>query len=203
MSTVLFIGSGGREHAGVWALTQSRQVTKIWCAPGNPGIAQERLKNGNLVQCVNIKATDLPRLLSFACEKRPTLTVVGPDDPLASGIVDLFIKKRLTIFGPKQKAVWIESSKVYSHNFMKRYGIPSPRGEVFRSPKHAKLYVEKLGGHCVIKSDGLCKGKGVSLPDSTEDAFEEIDTRFNAQPNSPILIQERLVGTEVSLHCFN
>ena len=82
MSTVLVIGGGGREHALVWSLAQSPQVTELWCAPGNPGIAQERLKNGNSVQCVGIKVTDLPRLFSFACEKKPTLTVVGPDDPL-------------------------------------------------------------------------------------------------------------------------
>ncbi len=200
MSTVLVIGGGGREHALVWSLAQSPQVTELWCAPGNPGIAQERLKNGNSVQCVGIKVTDLPRLFSFACEKKPTLTVVGPDDPLAIGIADLFARKKFAIFGPNQKAAQLESSKVYSHNFMKRYGIPSPNGEVFSDPEPAKHYVEKLGGRCVIKSDGLCRGKGVSLPDFIEEAIEMIDAKFANKPDSPILIQERLVGTEISLH---
>ena len=200
MNTVLVVGGGGREHALVWSLAKSAHVTQIWCAPGNPGIALERLNNGNFVKCINIKATSLPQLLSLARAHNPTLTVVGPDETLALGIVDLFTKNGFAIFGPTRKAALIESSKVYSHNFMKSHGIPSPRGEVFKNPKFAKYYAKKMNGNCVIKSDGLCKGKGVAVTDFIEDAFEAIDLKFKEQPDSPILIQERLVGVEVSAH---
>jgi phosphoribosylamine--glycine ligase len=125
---LLVIGSGGREHALVWKLAQSPHVTRTWCAPGNAGIAGERLaKNQSLVECVNISAEDLPNLLAFAQEKQADLTVVGPDNPLALGIVDLFQKHRLRIWGPTRKAAQFESSKVFSQQFMEKYGIPTAR----------------------------------------------------------------------------
>ena len=118
---LLVIGSGGREHALVWKLAQSPHVTQMWCAPGNAGIGMERLaKNGVLVECVNIGAEDLPKLLTFAQEKKADLTVVGPDNPLALGIVDLFQKNGLRIWGPNRKAAQFESSKVFSQNFMEK-----------------------------------------------------------------------------------
>ena len=136
---ILVIGSGGREHALVWKLAQSPHVTQMWCAPGNAGIAQERLaENSSLVECVNIGAEDLPGLLAFAQEKKIDLTVVGPDNPLALGIVDLFQKNGLRIWGVNQKAAQFESSKVFSQKFMEKYGIPTARGRNFcrrRSPR--------------------------------------------------------------------
>src|SRR5512147_2310135 len=119
---ILVIGSGGREHALVWKLAQSPHVTRLWCAPGNAGIARERLaKNAGLVECVNLGAEDLPALRAFAQEKRPDLTVVGPDNPLALGIVDLFRQNGLRIWGPNQKAAQFESSKVFSQRFMEQH----------------------------------------------------------------------------------
>src|SRR5687768_13050405 len=115
---LLVIGSGGREHALVWKLAQSPRLTQMWCAPGNAGIAEERAaKTGRAVECVNIGAEDLPKLLAFAREMRPDLTVVGPDNPLALGIVDLFKKNGLRIWGPNQKAAQFEASKVFSQQF--------------------------------------------------------------------------------------
>src|SRR5437870_11931729 len=159
---VLVIGSGGREHALVWKLAQSPHVTQMWCAPGNAGIAQERLaKNSSLVECVNIGAEDLPGLLAFAQEKRPDLTVVGPDNPLALGIVDLFQKNGLRIWGPNRRAAQFESSKVFAQEFMQRHGIPTARAGTFDNPVDAKEFADSLGGRCAAKADGLGLGKGV------------------------------------------
>src|SRR6266567_5420249 len=125
---LLVVGSGGREHALVWKLAQSPHVTRMWCAPGNAGIAGERLaKNDALVECVNIGAEDLPKLLALAQEKLADLTVIGPDNPLALGIVDLFQKNRLRIWGPNQKAAQFESSKMFSQRFMAQHDIPTAR----------------------------------------------------------------------------
>src|SRR5205814_6689303 len=142
---LLVIGSGGREHALVWKLAQSPHVTQMWCAPGNAGIAQERLaKNGALVECVGAGAEDLLRLLTFAREKEADLTVVGPDNPLALGIVDLFQKHRLRIWGPNQKGAQFESSKVFSQQFMEKYGIPTAKAGIFTSPKDARIFSGSL-----------------------------------------------------------
>ncbi len=122
---LLVIGSGGREHALVWKLAQSPKVRAMWCAPGNAGIAEERLTRGELVRCVPLGAEDLAGLLRFAQEQKVELTVVGPDNPLALGIVDLFQKNGLRIWGPNQKAAQFESSKVFSQDFMERHGIPT------------------------------------------------------------------------------
>src|SRR5688572_3339123 len=123
---LLVIGSGGREHALVWKLAQSPHVTKMWCAPGNAGIAEERLaKNTALVECVDTSAEDLPRLLALAKEKEADLTVVGPDNPLALGIVDLFQQNGLRIWGPNRQAAQFEASKAFAQDFMERHGIPT------------------------------------------------------------------------------
>src|SRR6266542_4180765 len=122
---LLVIGSGGREHALVWKLAQSPHVTRMWCAPGNAGIALERLaSNDSLAACINLGAEDLPGLLAFAQEQKADLTVVGPDNPLALGIVDLFQKHGLRIWGPNRQAAQFESSKVFSQRFMEQHGIP-------------------------------------------------------------------------------
>src|ERR1051326_5960126 len=144
---ILVIGSGGREHALVWKLAQSSRATTIWCAPGNDGIAQERLlKNAKPVQCIHLSAEDLPALLTFAQQHRPDLTVVGPDNPLARGIVDLFQQNGLRIWGPNQKAAQFEASKVFSQHFMEKYGIPAPRSQTFTNPGPAKEFVRSLSG---------------------------------------------------------
>src|SRR6266481_2785189 len=142
---ILVIGSGGREHALVWKLLQSPHVSAMWCAPGNDGIAAERLlKNRSTVECVNIGVEDLARLLAFAKEKRVELTVVGPDNPLALGIVDLFESKGLRIWGPNRKAAQFESSKVFAQQFMEKYGIPTAQSGTFEEAKAAKEFAASL-----------------------------------------------------------
>src|SRR5256714_3539006 len=138
---LLVIGSGGREHALVWKLAQSPHVTQMWCAPGNAGIQQEQTeKTKRPVECVNIGAEDLPKLLAFAQEKKADLTVVGPDNPLALGIVDLFQQHGLRIWGPNQRAAQFESSKVFSQKFMEKYGIPTAHAGTFTSAQEAKEF---------------------------------------------------------------
>jgi phosphoribosylamine--glycine ligase len=203
---ILVIGSGGREHALVWKLAQSQHVTAMWCTPGNAGIAGERLaKNGSAVECVNI-GEDLPKLLMFAQEKRVDLTVVGPDNPLALGIVDLFEAKGLRIWGPNKKAAQFESSKVFSQQFMEKYGIPTARSGTFEEAKAAREFAESLEGRCAVKADGLALGKGVLICSSVceaADAIDEILVRktFGAA-GGKIVIQEFLEGTEISLHAL-
>src|SRR5258706_8788968 len=152
---ILVIGSGGREHALVWKLAQSPHATQMWCAPGNAGIAQERLtKNGATVECVNIGAEDLPKLLAFAQEQRVDFTVVGPDNPLALGIVDLFQKHGLKIWGVNQKAAQFESSKVFSQRFMEKYGIPTAAAGTFSEGGPRQAFFASPGGQTVVKAHG-------------------------------------------------
>ena len=204
---LLVIGSGGREHALVWKLAQSPHVTQMWCAPGNPGIAEEHLaKNQSLVECIAIGAEDLPRLLAFAQERQADLTVVGPDKPLALGIVDLFQKNRLRIWGPNQKAAQFEASKVFSQNFMEQYGIPTAKSGTFSEASAAKKFAVSLGGKCAVKADGLALGKGVLLTDGVAEAEKAVDAimvgkAFGAA-GSRVVIQEFLEGTEISLHAL-
>jgi phosphoribosylamine--glycine ligase len=202
----LVIGSGGREHALVWKLAQSSHVTQMWCAPGNAGIAQERLaKNGALVECVNIGAEDLPTLLAFAQENKADLTVVGPDNPLALGIVNLFQKHGLRIWGVNQRAAQFESSKVFSQKFMEKYGIPTAAAGTFDDVAAAKQFAASLG-KCVVKADGLALGKGVLIcadAAEAERAVEEsmVNQTFGAA-GARVVIQEFLEGVEVSLHAL-
>src|SRR5438477_1177987 len=204
---VLVIGSGGREHALVWKLAQSPHVTQMWCAPGNAGIAEERLAtNQSLVDCVAIGAEELTRLLAFAREKQADLTVVGPDNPLALGIVDLFQNTGLRIWGPNQKAAQFESSKVFSQNFMEKYGIPTARSGAFSEAAAAKKFAGSLAGECAVKADGLALGKGVLLTTSVAEAEKAIDDimvgkAFGAA-GSRVVIQEFLEGTEITLHAL-
>ena len=204
---ILVIGSGGREHALVWKLTQSPHATAIWCAPGNAGIAGERLvKNGAAVECVNIGAEDLTKLLTFAEEKRVDLTVVGPDNPLALGIVDLFEGKGLRIWGPNKNAAQFESSKVFSQNFMQKYEIPTAQSGTFEDAQKAKQFAGALGGRCAVKADGLALGKGVLMCTSMSEAEEAIDDilvrKSFGSAGGRIVIQEFLEGTEISLHAL-
>ncbi|MGA2241614.1 MAG: phosphoribosylamine--glycine ligase [Verrucomicrobiota bacterium] len=204
---ILVIGSGGREHALVWKLAQSPHVTQMWCAPGNAGIAQERLaKNGAAVECVPIGVEDLPKLLAFAQEKKADLTVVGPDNPLALGIVDLFQKNGLRIWGPNQKAAQFESSKVFSQRFMEKYGIPTARAGTFSVAGPAKAFAASLDGKCAVKADGLALGKGVLICANEAEANKAIDeilvSKAFGAAGAKIVIQEFLEGVEISLHAL-
>ena len=204
---VLVLGSGGREHALVWKLAQSPHIAQMWCAPGNAGISEERLaKNGSLVECVNISAEDLPKLLAFAQEKQIDFTVVGPDGSLALGVVDLFQKNGLRIWGPTQKAAQFEASKVYSQDFMERHGIPTARSEIFSDAAAARNFATTLDGRCAVKADGLALGKGVLICQNVEEANKAIDeilvSKAFGSAGARIVIQEFLEGMEISLHAL-
>jgi phosphoribosylamine--glycine ligase len=204
---ILVIGSGGREHALVWKLAQSPHITQMWCAPGNAGIARERtLKTSQPVECPNISAEDLPKLVAFAQGKKIDLTVVGPDNPLALGIVDLFQKNGQHIWGPNQKAAQFESSKAFSQRFMEKYDIPTARAGTFTDVAAAKKFADSLGGKCAVKADGLALGKGVLICTNTAEASKAIDEILVAKTfgaaGASIVIQEFLEGTEISLHAL-
>lgn len=203
---VLVIGSGGREHALVWKLAQSPHLTEMWCAPGNAGIAQEKTASGRSVQCVAIGAEDLAGLRSFASERRVDLTVVGPDNPLALGIVDFFAEKGLRIWGPNKRGAQFEASKAFSQDFMQRHGIPTARSGTFTDAALARAFADSLGGRCVVKADGLALGKGVLICQDRQEANAAIDDilvkkSFGAA-GQKIVIQEFLEGIEVSLHAL-
>lgn len=196
---ILVIGSGGREHALVWKISQSPKTTDLYCAPGNPGIAE-------FATCVPIQVENIDGLLAFALEKRIDLTVVGPEMPLAAGIVDRFEEKGLKIFGPSQKAAEIESSKVFSKELMLRYGIPTAKGESFDDPERALHFAKKLNGSVVVKADGLAAGKGVIVCSTLEEAEKAIKTLLEDKAfgiaGNRIIVEERLDGEEVSFIAF-
>lgn len=203
---VLVIGSGGREHALVWKLAQSSHVTRMWCAPGNAGIAQERLvRNGATVECLSVGAEDLPGLLAFALQQKADLTVVGPDNPLALGIVDLFQQNGLRIWGVNRKAAQFESSKVFSQQFMEKYGIPTAAAGMFDDVLAAKRFAASLG-KCVVKADGLALGKGVLICSNSAEAERAVDEimvdKAFGVAGARVVIQEYLEGIEVSLHAL-
>ncbi len=192
---VLLIGSGGREHALVWKLSRSPEVTKIYAAPGNGGIAE-------LAELVDIGAEDVEALAEFAESKDIDLTVVGPEGTLAKGIVDLFEKRGLRIFGPSKAAARLESSKAFAKNLMKKYHIPTGQFAVFDDPQAARAYVRQLGVPIVIKADGLCGGKGVIVAQTLSEALGAIDLLMEdhifKQAGERIIVEERLVGDEAS-----
>ena len=192
---VLVIGSGGREHALVWKLSRSPEVTKLYCAPGNGGI-------GELAELVDVGAEDVEALAEFAETKDIDLTIVGPEGALAKGIVDLFEKRGLRIFGPSKAAARLESSKAFAKNLMKKYHIPTGQFAVFDDPQAARAYVRQLGAPIVIKADGLCGGKGTIVATTLSEALGAIDLlmedKIFKQAGERIVIEERLVGEEVS-----
>jgi phosphoribosylamine--glycine ligase len=204
---ILVIGSGGREHALVWKLAQSPHVTRMWCAPGNAGVLGERLAaNAAPVECLPLGADQLPELLAFALEQKADLTVVGPDNPLALGVVDLFQQNGLRAWGPNRKAAQFESSKVFSQRFMDQYRIPTARSGAFSDPKAAREFAAGLGGRCAVKADGLALGKGVLICGSVAEADRAIDEilvqKAFGNAGSTIVIQEFLQGMEISLHAL-
>ncbi len=197
---VLVIGSGGREHAIVWKLLQSPQVDKLFCAPGNAGIAQ-------VAECVNIKAEESGRLADFAERNLVDLTIVGPEGPLTLGIVDEFERRGLRVFGPRKNAAILEGSKVFAKEFMRKYGIPTAAFKVFTEDQvlDANDYVRSLG-KCVVKADGLAAGKGVFVCGSGEEAANAVreimvEKKFGAA-GKQIIIEELLEGEEVSVLAF-
>lgn len=202
---LLVIGSGGREHALAWKLAQSPHVSRIYCAPGNAGIAEEELPHrGILVECAPVAADNLPGLLALAVEKKIDLTVVGPDNPLALGIVDLFQKNGRRIWGPNQRAAQFESSKAFAQTFMEKYGVPTARSGIFSDPAEAKRFSDTFKNGCAVKADGLALGKGVAVCPRAVDAhlaIEEMLVQHKfGEASRRIVIQELLRGPEISLH---
>ncbi|KAF0134745.1 MAG: phosphoribosylamine--glycine ligase [Candidatus Saganbacteria bacterium] len=196
---ILVIGSGGREHTLVWKLAQSPKASKIYCAPGNAGIAQ-------IAENINICADNIPALRDFALKNKIDITVVGPEVPLTLGIVDEFEAQGLKIFGPSKKGALIEGSKIFAKNLMKKYNIPTADFATFTDYEKAIQYIKKIGAPVVIKADGLAAGKGVIIcKNETEanDAIKRIlkDREFGNAGNE-IVIEECLVGEEASLLCF-
>ena len=196
---ILVIGSGGREHALTWKLRQSPHADRIFCAPGNAG-------TGEIAENVAIPATDLISLVRFAKKNRVDLTVVGPDDPLAAGIVDLFTSEKLRAFGPDKSAARIESSKIFAKDLMRTQDIPTANARTFSNSDEALHYCEQLRFPIVIKADGLALGKGVVIAADPETARSTIDEMMNqarlGDAGRRIVIEEFLRGTECSLHAF-
>jgi phosphoribosylamine--glycine ligase len=196
---ILVIGSGGREHALTWKLKQSPGVDRIFCAPGNGGTEQ-------LADNVSISAHDLAALVRFAKQNDVDLTVVGPDDPLALGIVDLFVEEKLRIFGPTKSAARLESSKIFAKELMRAQKIPTADAHTFSDSKEALHYCELVEFPVVIKADGLALGKGVVVAADQATAKSTIDAMMNegcfGQAGRRIVIEEFLRGTECSLHAL-
>ena len=196
---VLIVGSGGREHAIAWKVAQSKKVDKIYCAPGNAGIFE-------VAECVPIGAMEFDKLVAFAKEKEIDLTVIGMDDPLVGGIVDVFEKEGLRVFGPRKNAAILEGSKAFSKDLMKKYNIPTAAYETFTDPEKALEYLETAKMPIVLKADGLALGKGVLICQTLEEAKEGVktlmmDKKFGSAGDE-IVIEEFMTGREVSVLSF-
>jgi len=193
---ILVIGSGGREHTLVWKIAQSKLADKIFCAPGNAGIA-------DLAECIDIKADDIQALMEFVKKERIDLTVVGPEVPLALGIVDEFNNYKLRIFGPDKKAAQLEASKVFAKQLMAKYNVPTADFKVFDNAGEAKRYIETIGAPCVIKADGLAQGKGVVVAKTVDEAklaIEEIMLKkVFGEAGNKVIVEECLQGQEASI----
>src|SRR3954465_4622142 len=195
---VLVIGGGGREHALAWKLAQSPKVQAVYVAPGNGGTALDgRLEN--------VPITDLRQLRDWALKQKIALTVVGPEAPLAAGVVDDFRAHGLRVFGPTQAAAQLESSKAFSKAFMKRHGIPTAEYETFTDPVAAHAYVEARGAPIVVKADGLAAGKGVTVAMNIAEALAAIDACFDGAfggAGAEVVVEDYLEGEEASFFCL-
>jgi phosphoribosylamine--glycine ligase len=196
---ILVIGGGGREHAIVWKLSQSKVVDKIYCIPGNAGISE-------VAECLEIESKDISALLDFVKYEWIDLTVVGPEDPLAKGIVDVFQKEGRRIIGPTQAGAQIESSKVFAKDFMKRHKIPTAEYKIFTSYTHAEEYIRLKGTPIVIKADGLAAGKGVFVCQNYDEAVDALriimKEKVFGSAGDKVVIEECLKGQEVSYLVF-
>ena len=196
---ILVVGGGGREHAICWKLNKESNVEKIYCAPGNAGIS-------NIAQCVNIEDSDIDGLVSFAKENEIDLTIVGPEIPLVAGIVDVFAKENLKIFGPNKKCAQLEGSKAFSKEFMIRHNIPTAKYKEYIDLEKAIEEIDYFGYPVVIKADGLAAGKGVVISENREDAIKTLkemmaDKKFGSAGDK-IVIEEFLKGIETSILAF-
>jgi len=196
---VLIVGGGGREHAIAWKVAKSPKVEKLYCAPGNAGIAE-------VAECVNFGVMEFDKLTAFARENQIDLTIIGPDDPLAAGAVDAFEAAGLRVFGPRKTAAILEASKAFSKDLMKKYGIPTAAYETFTSPEAALAYLETAKMPIVLKADGLALGKGVLICKDLEEAQEGVktlmlDKQFGSAGDE-IVIEEFMTGREVSVLSF-
>jgi phosphoribosylamine--glycine ligase len=196
---ILVIGSGGREHTLVWKIAQSKLCDKIFCAPGNGGIA-------DIAECVQIKADDIAGLLDFVKKEKIDFTIVGPEAPLAAGIVDEFRKYDLKIFGPQKKAARLEASKIFAKELMAKYGVPTADFKIFSDSQEAYRYLDEAGAPCVIKADGLAQGKGVIVARDITEAKEAVksileDKVFGAA-GKRLIIEDCLEGIEASILVF-
>ena len=196
---VLVIGGGGREHTLVWKLAQSKKVTKLYAAPGNPGMK-------DLAECVDLDIADLDGLADWAEKHAIDLTVVGPEAPLVAGIVDVFKARGLTIFGPSAKAAEIEGSKIFSKELMEKYGVPTAFFKVCDNLADARAFVEEKGAPIVIKADGLAAGKGVVVAMTRDEALAALDEMMGAHKfgsaGNRVVIEEFMEGEEASLLAF-
>ena len=196
---VLVVGSGGREHTLCWKIAQSKKVDKIYCAPGNAGVAE-------VAECVAIGAMEFEKLADFAQEKEIDLTVIGMDDPLVGGVVDVFEERGLRIFGPRKNAAILEGSKAFSKDLMKKYNIPTAAYENFDDAEKALAYLETADFPIVLKADGLALGKGVLICNTLEEAKEGVksimlDKAFGSAGNQ-MVVEEFMTGREVSVLSF-
>lgn len=196
---VLVIGSGGREHAIVWKLSQSRLVDKVYCAPGNAGIAE-------IAECIDVDLSNFDALLDLVRYEWIDLTIVGPEDPLSRGIVDYFEKDGRRIIGPTKAAAQLESSKVFAKEFMKRHRIPTAEYKIFTSYLHAEDHARMKGAPIVIKADGLAAGKGVIVASTVDEAIGALrfimkDKAFGDAGNK-VIVEECLQGEEASFMVF-
>lgn len=196
---VLIVGSGGREHALAWKISQSDKVDKIYCAPGNAGMAQ-------IAQCVDIKANNVAELADFAQKNNIDLTVVGPEESLVCGIADEFAQRGLRVFGPNKECAEFENSKAFTKKFLEKYDIPTAKYVEYISAEEAMENIGIFGYPAVIKADGLAAGKGVIIAENEQqakDAIKQImiDKRFGASGNK-VVFEEFLTGTEASMLCF-
>lgn len=196
---VLVIGGGGREHAICWKLSKSPKVDELYCAPGNAGIAE-------VAKCVDIGVMDFEKMADFAKKEAFNLVVVGPDDPLAGGIVDVLEEKGLRVFGPRKNAAILEGSKAFSKDLMKKYGIPTAAYETFDTPEAALNYLETAPVPIVLKADGLALGKGVLICNTREEAKEGVKTlmldKQFGHAGDRIVVEQFMTGREVSVLSF-